>query len=210
MLKKPCYICGKEVTVGVHYNGLDRYYNNEGYTINNIRPCCGHCNRIKGKQSYENMMNRLKKIYSRKQRILCTIKIIQDNIKWYELCQIDKDTKITKYKKRLDDIILYYSKSRNDRDNRFMVSFNRVKMTKEEKKQRKSEQKAKSDTKMKEQYGENKFLKIRTLRNTLSRYRQQIKNLENNSDEKTKKRVTKVSYKIKKRENELDILLNSA
>lgn len=43
-----CFYCEK-VTFGIEVgSGLDRIDNNLGYTINNVLPCCGDCNRTRG------------------------------------------------------------------------------------------------------------------------------------------------------------------
>ena len=44
------------------YNGIDRLYNSEGYTLENSVACCGSCNMEKGKISPE-MVLKLYKIY---------------------------------------------------------------------------------------------------------------------------------------------------
>ncbi len=44
---KPCYLCGIENS-DTHYNGIDRIDNSKGYILSNCRPCCAHCNFIKG------------------------------------------------------------------------------------------------------------------------------------------------------------------
>jgi len=53
LTKQPCYycgaepsqVCGDEKMNGAYiYNGLDRVDNEEGYTIDNVVPCCGACN----------------------------------------------------------------------------------------------------------------------------------------------------------------------
>jgi hypothetical protein len=41
--QKPCYYCGSEIKT----IGLDRVYNNAGYTMDNVVPCCWVCNRMK-------------------------------------------------------------------------------------------------------------------------------------------------------------------
>ena len=40
---KPCHYCGKEGP-----NGIDRVDNKIGYTTQNCKPCCKHCNYVKG------------------------------------------------------------------------------------------------------------------------------------------------------------------
>lgn len=62
IVKKNCYICNKSVS-NTHRNGIDRYDNSLGYTEANCRPCCGECNFMKTYYSYEELIEKLKKIY---------------------------------------------------------------------------------------------------------------------------------------------------
>jgi hypothetical protein len=54
----PCYMCGKEVT-DMHSNGIDRFDNTKGYTLDNIRSCCGTCNYIKKNYEYDVFIQKL-------------------------------------------------------------------------------------------------------------------------------------------------------
>lgn len=48
ILSKNCFYCKKSISeLGI---GLDRINNDKsiGYTLNNVLPCCGFCNRIRG------------------------------------------------------------------------------------------------------------------------------------------------------------------
>jgi hypothetical protein len=54
---KECYMCGKQNTHS-HTNGVDRYDNNIGYTIDNCRPCCGECNYMKREYSYQDVFDK--------------------------------------------------------------------------------------------------------------------------------------------------------
>ena len=57
-----CYLCGKEP--GSHHrNGIDRYDNLIGYTLENARTCCSTCNLLKNRFSYEDMMQKFEQIY---------------------------------------------------------------------------------------------------------------------------------------------------
>lgn len=56
LTKQVCFYCGTEPRQGIRrqstngiylYNGLDRVDNSRGYTISNVVPCCGTCNRAK-------------------------------------------------------------------------------------------------------------------------------------------------------------------
>ena len=60
-----CYICGKKST-RTHKNGVDRYDNTSGYTLDNCRSCCGECNYMKCEYSYDDLFDKLKLIYNYK------------------------------------------------------------------------------------------------------------------------------------------------
>lgn len=55
-----CKYCGEEKC-----GGIDRVYNNEGYKLGNIVPCCGTCNSMKGVLGYVGFINHIKKIAKR-------------------------------------------------------------------------------------------------------------------------------------------------
>ncbi len=59
-----CYLCGKENS-RTHMNGIDRYDNTIGYTMENSRTCCADCNYIKREFSYDDVLNKMKLIYER-------------------------------------------------------------------------------------------------------------------------------------------------
>lgn len=42
---KTCFYCHERISSGV---GLDRLRNKAGYTYDNVVPCCGRCNRLRG------------------------------------------------------------------------------------------------------------------------------------------------------------------
>ena len=49
---KPCYICGYNKTAV----GIDRYDSSVGYTLENSRPCCYPCNRMKSDMPYNDFI----------------------------------------------------------------------------------------------------------------------------------------------------------
>lgn len=63
LTSQPCYYCNAKPlqrgTTGTNhngsylYNGLDRVDNTKGYTIDNVVPCCGTCNKAKNTQTIE-------------------------------------------------------------------------------------------------------------------------------------------------------------
>jgi hypothetical protein len=62
IIKNKCYLCGKEPRVN-HRNGIDRFDNSLGYTMDNARPCCSICNIMKNRFSYADMTGKFEKIY---------------------------------------------------------------------------------------------------------------------------------------------------
>jgi hypothetical protein len=80
---KPCVYCGsfretifkdKYYNGGFPYTGIDRVDNDQGYTYDNIVPCCGTCNYMKKNLSVEFFISHITKIlenynaHSRKRR----------------------------------------------------------------------------------------------------------------------------------------------
>lgn len=63
IINQSCYICGKKNTES-HMNGIDRFDNNIGYIIDNVRSCCGECNYMKKDYNYDDLMNKYILIYS--------------------------------------------------------------------------------------------------------------------------------------------------
>lgn len=61
LTRDKCYMCGK-ICNEYHKNGIDRYSNKEGYTIDNSRACCTECNYMKNDYEYDEFIERLKKI----------------------------------------------------------------------------------------------------------------------------------------------------
>lgn len=60
ILKQECYYCGKP-----NADGIDRVDSTKDYTIDNVVPCCGICNRMKNKYSLSTFLDRVYKIYNR-------------------------------------------------------------------------------------------------------------------------------------------------
>jgi len=58
-----CYICGKKNSIN-HRNGVDRYDNSFGYIETNCKSCCNTCNMIKNRFSYDDIIEKFKKIVS--------------------------------------------------------------------------------------------------------------------------------------------------
>jgi hypothetical protein len=110
-IKDPCYLCGKHTTE-THKNGIDRFDNEKGYTLNNIKSCCGNCNYIKRNNQYDEMIDKCMKICVKKRKIsnltftsIESIKSIEnvvvkiENVKAESNTSIVKGTKQTKEEK---------------------------------------------------------------------------------------------------------------
>lgn len=62
--KNNCYMCGKENSDS-HKNGIDRFINNLGYTIENSRACCCECNLMKHVNSFQEILTKFLAIHER-------------------------------------------------------------------------------------------------------------------------------------------------
>lgn len=62
--KQSCYYCGEfnGVFQGVPFSGIDRVDSNKGYTQDNVVPCCGVCNRMKGDLPQNDWIKHIQKI----------------------------------------------------------------------------------------------------------------------------------------------------
>ena len=58
----------KGAVCGVTYNGVDRYDNSVGYTIDNTRPCCKFCNSAKWDSDASYLMEWLDRVAERRFR----------------------------------------------------------------------------------------------------------------------------------------------
>ena len=62
------YICGKK-SDEIHTNGVDRFDNDIGYTVENVNSCCGECNFMKNDMEYNDFLEQLKKIFTHSSKI---------------------------------------------------------------------------------------------------------------------------------------------
>jgi 5-methylcytosine-specific restriction endonuclease McrA len=68
----PCHYCGLPPYTVSHrkkdqafvYTGIDRVDNEKGYTPDNVVPCCGVCNFMKGKLGLEQFLAQIKRIHT--------------------------------------------------------------------------------------------------------------------------------------------------
>jgi len=100
-----CYICGKN-TDETHTNGLDRFDNEVGYTIDNVNACCGECNFMKKDTEYDVFMEQLHKIYdcsSQKEMAKPTVtvtNILSPNANKKTKAELTEEAKLRKQKQR--------------------------------------------------------------------------------------------------------------
>lgn len=74
LIESDCYYCGykpsNNISVGQQkqrfiYQGIDRKDNSEGYTPDNVVPCCIVCNKMKKAMSHDEFLEHIHKISSR-------------------------------------------------------------------------------------------------------------------------------------------------
>lgn len=63
-----CYYCDASLVGSAGYS-LNRIDSNKGYLIDNVKPCCGTCNKIMNNFSIEELSSRLYKIVSRMKKL---------------------------------------------------------------------------------------------------------------------------------------------
>lgn len=72
LISKPCFFCGTSNTNtsksqhnngDFSYNGLDRLNNSVGYTIDNVVPCCKHCNKAKLQMNVDDFEDWIRTVY---------------------------------------------------------------------------------------------------------------------------------------------------
>ena len=74
----PCHYCGTagsikyldKVSGKIYYrNGIDRINSSNGYTLENVVPCCSYCNRMKMDLGYNEFLHLIEKIYNYQHRV---------------------------------------------------------------------------------------------------------------------------------------------
>lgn len=63
LVQQGCYICGKQ-TSRTHHNGIDRIDKTQGYTEENVAPCCANCTYMKKQYTFQEFIDKLRVIYS--------------------------------------------------------------------------------------------------------------------------------------------------
>ena len=85
LTRQPCYLCGYRQINGI---GLDRVDNTiRGYTMTNVRPCCGSCNNMKNEIDLETLVNHCRKINEiwKKKELFNNIPIIKKESKHLQI-----------------------------------------------------------------------------------------------------------------------------
>lgn len=86
IVSKPCYLCGMESSDD-HNNGIDRFDNDLGYTLDNSKPCCGMCNMIKCDMNYDEFIAKCIALINRKAIIIVYHDNLSDNTLAEELIE---------------------------------------------------------------------------------------------------------------------------
>ena len=82
-INSQCYLCGRKSYEG-RKNGIDRLDNKLGYTMNNVKSCCGSCNYIKKDMELIELFNKITEIF-----LKCKIKVESTTI----ICKTHKPSK---------------------------------------------------------------------------------------------------------------------
>ena len=83
LIKGNCYLCGRK-SYEKHKNGIDRLDNKLGYTMNNVKSCCGSCNHIKKDLELDKLFSKMSEIFMK-----CRIKVETPTI----ICKTHKPSK---------------------------------------------------------------------------------------------------------------------
>ena len=83
IINSQCYLCGRKSYEGCK-NGIDRLDNKLGYTMNNVKSCCGSCNYIKKDMELTELFNKMTEIF-----LKCKIKVETTTI----ICKTHKPSK---------------------------------------------------------------------------------------------------------------------
>jgi hypothetical protein len=83
IINSQCYLCGRK-SYEKYKNGIDRIDNNLGYTMNNVKSCCGSCNYIKKDMELIELFNKMTEIF-----LKCKIKVESTTI----ICKTHKPSK---------------------------------------------------------------------------------------------------------------------
>ena len=91
-VQSPCVYCGRKAKEN-DYNGLDRVYNDIGYTIDNVVSCCSDCNYMKQEYSFQHFIKVCKKVaeYQATKNKTKTKPLLNTFSKWMKVYLLDSE-----------------------------------------------------------------------------------------------------------------------
>lgn len=103
LLKLGCAYCGTDLMKEKGYS-LDRIDNNRGYVYENVTPCCGTCNKAKGKLESYDFFEWVKRAYFHQKKVMEQLNSIE--LKEKEAKKMDNVFKNSKKFKNSDNILI--------------------------------------------------------------------------------------------------------
>ena len=115
LIYQSCHYCGYKHTNGI---GLDRLDNSvREYTLENVKPCCGSCNLMKGELSYSEFMDKTKQIAENWNETTCFDNIQKPKDSFKEATRkVETQAPDTETRKSWKALGVYYSVVSNSHD----------------------------------------------------------------------------------------------
>ena len=153
---QPCYLCGKQSN-SQHLNGVDRVDNNKGYTLDNVKSCCGGCNYMKKNYILEDVFNKFMDIYSFNIAIKSDMQ--SDNVVRQTLIEVvEQVEQLSTHETDINnDLQLQTLNNENPR----CVVRNKIKKTEQEIREEARIRKQQHRLRLKETYGNEEYKKMR-------------------------------------------------
>ena len=147
-----CYLCGK-TNNDIHTNGIDRIDNSKGYSIDNVKSCCGECNFMKKDYEIYDIIDKLLLIYENHKNVF-----FEDET---EIIESTNDILLLDSNKSsiLETSINNFVNSNTENNKHIVV--NKNKKTKEQMREANRLYKQKQREKLKENYGDEEYKKLR-------------------------------------------------
>jgi len=79
LIRQPCYVCGCAATL--RQFGIDRFDNSQHYTVENSRPCCWFCNKMKSRHDIDVFLAKVEQIHdfqAQERRIKAAVNSLKD------------------------------------------------------------------------------------------------------------------------------------
>jgi hypothetical protein len=91
-VKSPCVYCGREAKEN-DYNGLDRVYNDIGYTLDNVVSCCSDCNYCKQEFGFQHFIDLCKRVaeYKSKDKKIKSKPLLNTFSRWIKVYLKDSE-----------------------------------------------------------------------------------------------------------------------